>query len=178
MVPRLLPPDYVPLVLRKPATTHGLWGAEQGRKTPCRTALGWRTGMGSVDLIGRTSTASQNALRNTFDSVKTPPYHSRLYTTSPTTSQRSPVTSKVFLTRRKQASGIGTGVYLGNQRLLKDKLRVCYATYRRKLEAKFQENNVWEVWTGIKQITGFEAGGRWPWGFLERLNEKTVSLTG
>lgn len=61
---------------------------------------------------------------------------------------------------------------------MKEKLRVCYDSHRRKLEAKFQENNEREFWTGLKQITGFEAGGRRPWGFLERLNGKFASLTG
>lgn len=39
---------------------------------------------------------------------------------------------------------------------LKDKLRECYNTYRRKLEAKFQQNNEREV-----------TGGRQPWSFLK-----------
>ncbi|KAF1386003.1 hypothetical protein PFLUV_G00113630 [Perca fluviatilis] len=40
------------------------------------------------------------------------------------------------------------------QHKLRDKLRECKNSYRRKLEASLQQNNMREVWTGMKEITG------------------------
>ncbi|KAI3370924.1 hypothetical protein L3Q82_023481 [Scortum barcoo] len=42
------------------------------------------------------------------------------------------------------------------QHELRDMLRTCKDNYRRKLEAKVQQNNVRDVWTGMKHITGDE----------------------
>ena len=50
-------------------------------------------------------------------------------------------------------------------------LRACKDTYRRRLEAQLQQNNVRDVWTGIKQITGCKVSGRQSSGSLERANE-------
>ena len=54
---------------------------------------------------------------------------------------------------------------------LRDMLRACKDTYRRKLEAKLQQNNVRDVWTGMKQITGCKVSGRQSSGSLKRANE-------
>ena len=50
-------------------------------------------------------------------------------------------------------------------------LRACKDTCKRKLEAKLQHNNVRDVWTGMKQITGCKVSGRQSSGSLERANE-------
>lgn len=44
------------------------------------------------------------------------------------------------------------------QHLLRDKLRECKNTYRKKLETQLQQNNMREVWSGMREITG--CGGR------------------
>ena len=53
---------------------------------------------------------------------------------------------------------------------LRGELRECKDSYRRKLEAKLQQNNVRDVWTGMREITGFKARSRQLGGSLERAN--------
>ena len=53
-------------------------------------------------------------------------------------------------------------------------LRACKVTYRRKLEAKLQQNNVRDVWTGMKQITGCKVSDRQSSGSLERAKELNI----
>ena len=57
------------------------------------------------------------------------------------------------------------------QHELRDMLRACKDTYRRKLEAKLQQNNVRDVWTGMKEITACKVIGRHSSGSLERANK-------
>ena len=54
---------------------------------------------------------------------------------------------------------------------LRDMLRACTDTYRRKFEAKLQQNNVRDVWTSMKQISGCKVSGRQSSGSLETANE-------
>ncbi|MGL4850641.1 MAG: hypothetical protein ACRC28_17250, partial [Clostridium sp.] len=42
---------------------------------------------------------------------------------------------------------------------LKVKIREAKEKYRRKLEQKLQQNNMREVWSGMKTITGFRSTG-------------------
>ena len=62
---------------------------------------------------------------------------------------------KALLNKKKRAFRSGDREELRRvQHELRDMLRACKDTYRRKLEAKLQQNNVRDVWTGMKQITG------------------------
>ncbi|KAI3362697.1 hypothetical protein L3Q82_001764 [Scortum barcoo] len=58
------------------------------------------------------------------------------------------------------------------QHELRDMLRTCKDNYRRKLEAKLsQQNNVRDVWTGMKHITGMKGKDRQTSGSLDRANQ-------
>ena len=58
---------------------------------------------------------------------------------------------KALLNKKKRAFRSGDREELRRvQHELRDMLRACNDTYRRKLEAKLQQNNVREVWTGMK----------------------------
>ncbi|KAI3359450.1 hypothetical protein L3Q82_013758, partial [Scortum barcoo] len=57
------------------------------------------------------------------------------------------------------------------QHELRDMLRTCKDNYRRKLEAKLQQNNVRDVWTGMKHITGMKGKDRQTPGSLDRANQ-------
>ena len=79
---------------------------------------------------------------------------------------------KALLNKKKRAFRSGDREELRRvQHELRDMLRACNDTYRRKLEAKLQQNNVRDVWTGMKQITGCKVSGRQSSGSLERANE-------
>ena len=68
---------------------------------------------------------------------------------------------KALLNKKKRAFRSGDREELRRvQHELRDMLRACKDTYRRKLEAKLQQNNVRDVWTGMKQITGYKVSGR------------------
>ena len=60
------------------------------------------------------------------------------------------------------------------QRDLKVKLKECKDTYRRKLESKLQQNNMREVWSGMKTITGFNMKEKQTEGTMERANEMNL----
>ena len=47
----------------------------------------------------------------------------------------------------------------------------CKDSYRRKLEAKLQQNSVSDVWTGMKNIAGMNGNDRQASGSLERANQ-------
>ncbi|KAI3359074.1 hypothetical protein L3Q82_002565 [Scortum barcoo] len=57
------------------------------------------------------------------------------------------------------------------QHELRDMLRTCKDNYRRKLEAKLQQNDVRDVWTGMKHITGMNGKDRQTPGSLDRANQ-------
>lgn len=57
------------------------------------------------------------------------------------------------------------------QHRLRDMLRKCKDDYRRKLEAKLQQNSVRDVWTGMKHITGMKGKDRQTSGSLDRANQ-------
>ena len=68
---------------------------------------------------------------------------------------------KALLNKKKRAFRSGDREELRRvQHELRDMLRACKDAYRRKLEAKLQQNNVRDVWTGMKQITGCKVSGR------------------
>ena len=56
------------------------------------------------------------------------------------------------------------------QHELREMLGTCKHNYRRKLEAKFQQNSVRDVWTGMKHITGVKGKDRQTSGSLDRAN--------
>ena len=57
------------------------------------------------------------------------------------------------------------------QHKLREMLRTCKDSYRRKLEAKLQQNSVRDVWTGMKNITGMKGKDRQTSGSLDRANQ-------
>ena len=57
------------------------------------------------------------------------------------------------------------------QHELREMLRTCKDSYRRKLEAKLQQNSVRDVWTGMKNITGVKGKDRQTSGSLDRANQ-------
>ncbi|KAK0145656.1 hypothetical protein N1851_015437 [Merluccius polli] len=54
------------------------------------------------------------------------------------------------------------------QQELREMLRTCKDNYRRKLEAKLQQNSVRDVWAGMKHITGMKGKDRQTSGSLDR----------
>lgn len=61
------------------------------------------------------------------------------------------------LNKKKQAFWSGNRNQLKDiQHKVREKLRQSKDTYRRKLEAKLQQNRVDDVWTGMKEITRFK----------------------
>ena len=57
------------------------------------------------------------------------------------------------------------------QHELREMLRTCKDNYRRKLEAKLQQNSVRDVWAGMKHITGMKGKDRQTSGSLDRANQ-------
>ena len=57
------------------------------------------------------------------------------------------------------------------QHKLREMLRTCKDNYRRKLEAKLQQNSVRDVWAGMKHITGMKGKDRQTSGSLDRANQ-------
>ena len=57
------------------------------------------------------------------------------------------------------------------QKQIKAQTRKCKEDYRKKLESQLQHNNVRDVWSGMKKITGFKAKGDQTDGGLDRANE-------
>ena len=57
------------------------------------------------------------------------------------------------------------------QHELREMLRTCKDNYRRKLEAKLQQNSVRDVWTGMMNITGMKGKDRQTSGSLDRANQ-------
>ena len=79
---------------------------------------------------------------------------------------------KALLNKKKWAFRSGDREELRRvQHEFRDMLRACKDTYRRKLEAKLQQNNVRDVWTALKHIAGCKVSGRQSSGSLERANE-------
>lgn len=71
------------------------------------------------------------------------------------------ITSNVknLLNKKKRAFKEGDQAELRHvQRELKAKLKEAKEEYRRKVEQKLQENNLKEVWDGMKTITGCKKG--------------------
>ena len=79
---------------------------------------------------------------------------------------------KTLLNKKKEAFKSGDKSLLKSiQHELRDKLRRGRDSYRKKLEAKLQQNNSRDVWAGMKAITGFKGRDRLTVGTLERANE-------
>ena len=57
------------------------------------------------------------------------------------------------------------------QKQIKAQTRKCKEDYRKKLESQLQQNNVRDVWSGMKKITGFKGKGDQTDGGLDRANE-------
>jgi len=57
------------------------------------------------------------------------------------------------------------------QHELREALRTCKDNYKRKLEAKLQQNSVRVVWTVMKHITGMKGKSRQTSGSLDRENQ-------
>lgn len=65
------------------------------------------------------------------------------------------------------------------QRKLNLCLKKAREEYRRKLESKLRENNIREVWAGMKNITGFnKKDGNTAEGNIERANELNTFSAG
>ncbi|KAI3367071.1 hypothetical protein L3Q82_009273 [Scortum barcoo] len=79
---------------------------------------------------------------------------------------------KALLNKKKRAFRAGDREKQRRvQHELRDMLRTCKDNYRRKLEAKLQQNNVRDVWTGMKHITGMKGKDRQTSGSLDRANQ-------
>lgn len=79
------------------------------------------------------------------------------------------------LNRKKRAFREGDRESLKTvQRELKVRLNESMEVYRKKLENKLQQNNVRDVWSGMKTITGFKVNGNQAEGSLDRANELNV----
>ena len=57
------------------------------------------------------------------------------------------------------------------QHKLREVLRTFKDSYKRKLEAKRQQNSMRDVWTGMKNITGMKGEDRQTSGSLDRANQ-------
>ena len=60
------------------------------------------------------------------------------------------------------------------QRELKQCLKEAKESYRRKVEHKLMENNMREVWDGVKIITGHKAKNSTEGGTVERANQLNI----
>ncbi|KAK0131578.1 hypothetical protein N1851_033754 [Merluccius polli] len=82
---------------------------------------------------------------------------------------------KGLLNKKKKAFRDGDGELLKSvQKELRVRLRENKEAYRRKLESKLQQNNIRDVWHGMKTITGFKVKGKQVEGSQERANELNV----
>ncbi|KAF4086642.1 hypothetical protein AMELA_G00086000 [Ameiurus melas] len=79
---------------------------------------------------------------------------------------------KTLLSRKKMAFREGDKVELRRvQGELKAKLKEAKEEYRKKVEQKLQENNMKEVWDGMKTITGLRKSGSSVEGDQDRANQ-------
>lgn len=79
---------------------------------------------------------------------------------------------KSFLNKKKEAFKIGDSVLIKtSQHELKVRLRQAKRDYKKKLESKLQNNNIREVWRGMKTITGYKERNRQPEGDVDLANE-------
>ncbi|KAK0138891.1 hypothetical protein N1851_024564 [Merluccius polli] len=79
---------------------------------------------------------------------------------------------KALLNKKKKAFRSGDrGEQRRVQHELRKMLRTCKDNYRRKLEAKFQQNSVRDVWAGMKHIMGMKGKDRQTSGSLDRANQ-------
>ncbi|XP_036073176.1 uncharacterized protein LOC118600210 [Oryzias melastigma] len=82
---------------------------------------------------------------------------------------------KALLNEKKRAYRYGDREWLKRvQHQLRDRLRECKNTYKGKLEAKLQQNNMREVWSGMKTITGCGGRRRLCEGEKERANDLNI----
>ena len=79
---------------------------------------------------------------------------------------------KKLLNIKKKAFRDGDRELLkSTQKQLKIQTKRCKEDYRRKLESQLQQNNVRDVWSGMKKITGFKLKEDQTDGGLDRANE-------
>ena len=79
---------------------------------------------------------------------------------------------KAILNKKKRAFRGGIKEELRDiQRDLKAKIKEAKDGYRRKLERKLQQNNLREVWSGMRTITGFRPTSSGVDGNMARANE-------
>jgi len=167
-----LTPRYVPLVKRLPVTTRTVrrWSLEANDALQdCFESTDWDVlcGPHGEDINSMTDCITEYIK---FCEHTTIP--SRTVRCFPNNKPWITRDLKALLNMKKAAFRSGDRDELRRaQRNLKVKLREGKDSYRRKLEAKLQLNNTREVWSGMKQITGFKVGGRQPGGSLERANE-------
>ena len=64
---------------------------------------------------------------------------------------------------------MATGRSQGSE--LNAKIKEAKDSYRRKLERKLQQNNVREVWSGMRTVTGYRPTGSGVGGSVARANE-------
>ncbi|KAK0135417.1 RNA-directed DNA polymerase from mobile element jockey [Merluccius polli] len=153
----MLTPKYVPLVKRQPLHT--------------RTVRRWSQ---------ESAVALQDCFELTDWGVLYEPHGFCEDTVVPTRTMRcfpnnKPwITSdlKALLNKKKRAFRTGDREELRKvQCEVRDMLRICKDSYRRKLEAKLQQNNVRDVWRGMKTITGMNGGVRQTSGGMDRANQ-------
>lgn len=168
----LLTPSYVPLVQRQPVTTRTVrrWSQEAKEALQdCFESTDWNVlcGPHGEDINNLTDCVTEYIK---FCEHTTVP--SRTVRCFPNNKPWITRDLKELLNKKKAAFKSGDREELRRvQRDLKVKIRECKNSYRRKLEAKLQQNNVREVWSGMKEISGFKGRQSQPGGSLERANE-------
>ncbi|KAI2649597.1 RNA-directed DNA polymerase from mobile element jockey [Labeo rohita] len=155
-----LTPCYVPLVKRLPATSKIVrrWTEEANETLQgCFEVTDWQAlcephGQ-DIDGITECITGYINFCVDTIVPVRTVNCY-------PNNKPWVTKDIKAILNRKKKAFRDGNKVEVrAIQRDLRIKIREAKEKYRRKLEWKLQQNNMREVWSGMRTITGYKSSG-------------------
>ncbi|KAL0187591.1 hypothetical protein M9458_014690, partial [Cirrhinus mrigala] len=168
-----LTPCYVPLVKRLPATSKIVrrWTEEANETLQgCFEVTDWQAlcephGQ-DIDGITECITGYINFCVDTIVPVRTVNCY-------PNNKPWVTKDIKAILNRKKKAFREGNKVEVrATQRDLRIKIREAKEKYRRKLEWKLQQNNLREVWSGMRSITGYKSSSSGGVnGGVERANE-------
>ncbi|KAK0141969.1 hypothetical protein N1851_020343 [Merluccius polli] len=167
-----LQPQYTPLVQRQPATRRSLriWSPEaEDALRDCFETTDWSVLQSphGEDIEGLTHCLTDYL--NFCMDVVAPARTVRCFPNNKPWVTRG---VKAVLNKKKAAFRRGDKEAMkAAQREVKVCLRDAKESYRRKVEQKLQENNMREVWNGVKTITGYKAKSSSEGGTLERANE-------
>ena len=166
-----LQPKYIPKVRRQPSTTRSFrsWSSEaEEALRDCFELTDWSVLQDSygedIDGVTHCTTDYLN-----FCMARAPTRTVRCF---PNNKPWITCDVKHLLNRKKKAFKEGNQAELKRvQGELKTRLKEAKETYRRKVEQKLQENNMREVWDGMKTITGCRKSNSTVEGDVVRANQ-------